>query len=61
MNNLENYGVWELSAKEVKSIDGGIWGRVATWLIEAVIIEAALNPVSHYEAASSGWQDAMSY
>lgn len=35
MKHLENYGVQELNAKELKSIEGGFW---ASLLLAAILI-----------------------
>lgn len=51
MKNLENYGVLEMDAKEIRDIDGG-------WLLAAIglylLYETLENPVSSYNAFVAG-------
>ena len=43
MKNLENYGILELNAQEIKKINGGSWYRflgpisTAAWLIDEAL------------------------
>ncbi len=43
MKNLENYGVLELNAKEIKETDGGFWGTLVGALLAYAIIDAVEN------------------
>jgi len=53
--NLENLGVQELDAKEMKEIDGGFWGVVLPIVASYILLEAALNPKAHIQAFKDGW------
>lgn len=37
MKNLENYGVQELNAKEIKLVNGGSWPRIAKFIYDTVV------------------------
>jgi len=38
-NNLENYGVQEMSIQEVKSIDGGFWQFVVGAILGGILYD----------------------
>jgi hypothetical protein len=53
MKNLENYGVLEMDAKEIRGIDGGfVW---YIWVAGAVAADIAMNPVSAWETFKEGF------
>ena len=39
MKNLENYGVLELNAKEIRKIDGGFWNIVAIVITIGIAVD----------------------
>jgi len=48
--NLQNYGVQELSTKELKSTDGGIW---------PIVVAVALYIMSEWDDISAGFNDGI--
>jgi len=59
MKNLENFGVQELDAKEIKSLNGGIWNYLAAAII-AFAWEVTSNPKAHLAALESGYNSYQS-
>lgn len=51
MKNLENYGVQELNAQEIKKTDGGYWQI----LLAAIITDMLLNPSATADAWTEGY------
>ncbi|MDF1516803.1 MAG: class IIb bacteriocin, lactobin A/cerein 7B family [Lutibacter sp.] len=39
MKNLENYGVLEMNAKEIKEIDGGFWQFVVGAIVGGILYD----------------------
>lgn len=50
MKHLENYGVQELSTKEMKTTDGGFWQYV---------VAGALYVMSEWDDISAGFSDGI--
>ncbi len=53
MKNLENYGVLEMDATEIREIDGGVVWYV--WVAAAVAADIVMNPVSAWESLKEGF------
>ena len=54
MKNLQNFGVQEMSTKEMKNVNGGFWGRVAKFVYDTLagaagsaILDAAANSLTY--------------
>jgi len=57
VENLKQFGVQEMDAKEMKTLEGGI-GAVGLLLVAVGIylaVEIAGNPSAHVEAFKRGW------
>ena len=52
MNNLEELGVQELNAAEMKKINGGIWGALA-WVVSTLAIASLDSPDDFKEGYES--------
>ncbi len=57
MKNLENYGVLEMNAKEIKKTDGGL--LLAIFLY--IAWETLGNPSASNDAARAGWEAGYNY
>lgn len=51
MKNLENYGVHELYAQEIRKTDGGYWQI----LVAAILTDMLLNPSATADAWNEGY------
>ena len=54
--NLENYGVRELNAKEIREVDGEIIGILISAAMVYIAMEALGNPTVHVNAFMEGYE-----
>ena len=52
--DLNNFGVQEMNEKELMVAEGG--NPLVAFAVGYILIEAAMNPISHYNAFIAGWK-----
>ena len=55
MENLDQFGVEKIDAKEMRTVDGGVLGLLAAAVGLYLAVEIAGNPKAHVEAFKRGW------